>query len=77
MRCGTSAWTRSSRRSCSACTRTTTEAIGATPGAIWSPSGMCLGSRTNMSGLMRARGRPRWMRTGRPRRAPVGGATDA
>eukprot|EP00969_Alexandrium_andersonii_P122969 5435225-Alexandrium_andersonii.AAC.1 len=46
-RCGTPAWTRSCRRSCSAYTRTTMAAIGTTPGAIWSPFGMCLGSSTN------------------------------
>eukprot|EP00969_Alexandrium_andersonii_P047240 2073080-Alexandrium_andersonii.AAC.1 len=49
MRCGTSEWTRSFKRSCSACTRTTTAAIGTTPRAIWSPFGMCLSSRANMS----------------------------
>eukprot|EP00969_Alexandrium_andersonii_P194625 8595895-Alexandrium_andersonii.AAC.1 len=47
MRCGTWAWTQLSRRSCSACTRTATPAIGTIPGGTWSPSAMFLGSRAS------------------------------
>eukprot|EP00969_Alexandrium_andersonii_P065828 2902869-Alexandrium_andersonii.AAC.1 len=70
MRCGTWAWTRHSRRSCSACTRTTMPAIGTIPGGTWSPSATSLGSRISMSASRRARSRPRWTRAGRRRREP-------